>query len=606
MYFPDDLKLMTVAQLRKYAKEQGIELSSSMTKQAIIDKISEAQPERAAAQQSEPRPVRQALIISDDSDDIPVMTVNPRPRPQEASAKPAVSVPRPPAAPPKGNKPAFNLQGARAWHNPQPFAAVPPAAKYAPVQQTQPINVTLSNQRGMTDAKPQVRPVTFTRFGPDVQANPEEEQASAPQRVYRPSYDPSQGRGSAPQSPAQREEVAYTPSARGRELPGMNMGIPEMLATGDCGEGEGVLEIHPDGYGFLRAGNYLPGREDVYVSNAQIRRFSLRSGDYLKGKTRPRREMDRYSAMLYITEINGEEVDERTPRREFEKLTPIYPAKRIKLSGKDHGDLLLRIIDLIAPVGLGQRGLLLTPPQIDRMDILLRIAAAAKAHHPDITVMLLLADERPEEVTAVKARTESDVLYATFDEPPENSVRVSEMVVERAKRLAEAGQDVLILINDFHALSRAYNNLGAVDEGEMRGCLAAGALNKPRQLLGAARNLKEGGSVTMLAAVQQDESNPFSRMVLEDLRHVVNAMLVFDEGLDRKGLRPAVSLSKSRTMKADALHTKDEQEAVDKLHSLLHAKGDEEALGMLVSMLEKTNTNREFVSRLDSWLDMMK
>lgn len=598
MYFPDDLKAMTVAQLRKYAREQGVELSSSMTKQAIIDKITASQPEREI-EKSEPRPVRQAMIIADDSDDIPVMTVNPRPRPQETPAKPSVSMPRAPVAPPKGNKPAFNLQGARAWHNPQPFATVPPAAKYAPVQQTQPINVTLSNQQGMTDARAQTRPVGFTRFGPE-QSTPGA--APTPQRVFRPLQEAPAARGAMPAAPA-REEVAYTPAARGRDLPGM--GIPEMLATGDCGDGEGVLEVHPEGYGFLRAGNYLPGREDVYVSNAQIRRFALRSGDYIKGKTRPRREMDRYSAMLYITDINGEEVDDLSPRREFEKLTPIYPAKRIKLSGRDNNDLLLRIIDLWAPVGFGQRGLLLTPPNIDRMGILLRIAAAAHAHHPDLTVLLLLADERPEEVTAVKARTDSDVLYATFDEPPVNSVRVSDMVVERAKRLAEGGKDVLILINDFHALTRAYNNLAAGNEDELRGCMAAGAFNRPRQLLGAARNLKEGGSITMLAAVQQDDSNAFSRLVLEDLRHVVNASLVFDQDLIKKGVQPAVSLSKSYTLKGDALHTKDEQEALHKLRALLRTKEDEEALGIMISMLEKTNTNREFVSRLDSWLDML-
>ncbi len=299
-------------------------------------------------------------------------------------------------------------------------------------------------------------------------------------------------------------------------------------------------------------------------------------------------------------------MEELSPRKEFEKLTPVYPAKRLKLSGRTVSDPLLRIIDLMAPVGFGQRGLLVTPPGVDRMDILLRMAEAARDRYPDLTIMVLLADERPEEVTAVKARTECDVLYATFDEPPENSVRVSEMVVERAKRLAEGGKDVLVLINDFHALSRAYNNLPARDEEELRGCMSAGAFNKPRQLLGAARNIKEGGSVTMLAAVQQDDNNAFSRLVLEDLRHVVNSMLVFDEALMLKGVTPALSLSKSYTMKDDALHTKDELEAVDKLRALLRTKSDEEALSLLLSMLEKTNTNREFVSRLDDWLNMMQ
>ncbi len=606
MYSLEELKKMTVAQLRKYAKEQGIELSAGLNKQQVVETIHDAQSEREEAAQSlataAVRPaVRQALIISDDSDDIPVMTVNPKPRAAvpPAPAKPSVSIPRPTPPPPKGNKPAFTLQGARAWHNPQPFAAVPPPGKFQG-QQTQPINMVLSNQQGMTDAAPVVRSALYTRFGPDVTSQPPEApavQPPVPQRIYRA--------GIAPAPPSIPEEPSYS-AQRGREIVGSLQAVPEMMAAGDCGEGEGVLEVHPDGYGFLRTGNFLPGRNDVYVSNAQIRRFSLRTGDFVKGKTRPQREMDKYSAMLYITAINGEDVDERTPRREFERLTPIYPQKKIKLSDREHSDMELRVIDLFAPIGFGQRALVTLPFGADRAAFYKKALSSVKDNYPDMHRILLLVNERPEEVTAIQNEVDCEVRHATFDEPPENNVRVCDMVIERAKRLAECGKDVLIVLNDLGALSRAYRGMSGESSYGQSGSLGAGIPGKAKKLLGAARNLKEGGSITVIAILQGIEENTAGKAVAEELHSVMTETLVFDAALRKKGAPAPISLSRSFTVKGDALLTRDEAEMMGKLRPMIAQKSDEEAMSLLMSIMEKTTTNRELTSRFDAWMALLQ
>lgn len=604
MYSLDELKKMTVAQLRKYAKEQGVELSAGLNKQQIVETIHNAQPEREETAQSlataAVRPaVRQALIISDDSDDIPVMTVNTKPREQTppATARPSVSIPRPTPPPPKGNKPAFTLQGARAWHNPQPFAATPPASKFQG-QQTQPINMILSNQQGMTDAAPVVRTSLYTRFGPEGAHSAGENETAPPpaqQRVYRA--------GAVSRVPA-AEEAPHMPPRR--EFVGSLQAVPELMATGDCGEGEGVLEVHADGYGFLRTGNFLPSRDDVYVSNAQIRRFSLRTGDLIKGKTRPQREMDKYSAMLYITSINGEDVDERTQRREFERMTPVYPQKRIKLSDREHSDMELRVIDLFAPIGFGQRALIAMPYAADRAAFYKKVLASIRDNYADVHRMLLLVDERPEEVTAIRAEVDCEVRYATFDESPENCARVSDMVIECARRLAEAGKDVVIVLNDLHALARAYKGYSNEEGFEKNSLSGFGALGKAKKLLGTARNLKEGGSVTVIAILQGAGESAAGKAIMEELQGVLTEKLVMDEELAQNGFPVSISLSESRTIRGETLLTRDEADMMGRLRPLISRKQDADALALLMSIMEKTTTNRELTSRFDAWMDMLQ
>ncbi|MDD4709846.1 MAG: transcription termination factor Rho [Eubacteriales bacterium] len=604
----EELKVMTVAQLRKYAKEQGIELVTNMAKQAIIDKIYAAQPkpeEKSESEQQKKVPARRALIISDESDDIPVMTVNTRSRSAQAPIKPAapaVSAPRPTPQPPKGNKPAFTLQGARAWHNPQPFATQQTGSKYAP---------SLGTPLIAGDTKPAYKPA-FTRFGPDVSAQPEiAPQSPQPQHVFRPAYAQQEPRRTLVPKPSQPSGMpgdTYFPSSplNARESRAEDNGAPEFLSAGDVGEGAGVLDIHPDGYGFLRAGNYLPSLKDIYVSNAQIRRFALRNGDYIEGKTRPQREMDRYSALLFINKINGEEVTGRPPRRDFDKLTAIYPHRRIKLSSRTHKNLALRMIDLFSPIGFGQRALMVVPRQMDTAAFFGAVAASTKENYPELTAMLLLVDEKPEEITAIKNKVDAEILYTTFDEPPENTARVSDMVVERAKRLAESGRDVLLMLNDFTALCRAYNNMMPQSARELRGGLVAGALTKPKQLLGAARNLKEGGSITVVAAIIGEEEGTLGSAVMDEVQSVVNAKVIFDDALHISGVEPPYSLQKSQTTQGNALLTRDESEVVGHVRELTKGRSDEEAGRLILSMMEKTDTNREFTTRFDSWMEIEK
>ena len=302
------------------------------------------------------------------------------------------------------------------------------------------------------------------------------------QRVDTPKQD--YPRPAAPREYAPRRENAYVPDPNA-----INPGVPEMLATGECMDGYGVLEVHPEGYGFLRAENYLPGNKDVYVSIAQIRRFGLRNGDYVVGKTRPQREGDRYNAMIYISEINGEPPENAARRKPFESLVPIYPDERLRLEDPNgHGDLALRLIDMLAPIGKGQRGMIVSQPKAGKTTLLKKIANAITRNYPDVHLIVLLIDERPEEVTDMKRSIEGEVVYSTFDEAPENHTRVSEMVLDRAQRLVEQGATwwccSIPSLRLAHALSPS-------------SCRRPGG--PALYNLGAARNIENGGSLTIIA-----------------------------------------------------------------------------------------------------------
>lgn len=609
MYTIEELQKMTVAQLRKYAREQGIELPAGFVKADIVEKIHSSQP-AGIEQSAPPAPVRRAVIIADDSDDVPVMTVNSRPRPQEDS-RPAVSAPRPSAPLPKGNKPPFTLAGARAWHNPQPFTAQNmPAGRYAPQQQTQPINMTLNSRQGMTDARPVQRTPVYTRFGPESQNKPEESPQATQQRHYMAMVDKALGRvgEAAVRAPKEAEETPVAPAAslapaavpqNQPTRPRDPAPFPEVMAAGDMGEGEGVLEIMPDGYGFIRAGNYLPGDDDVYISNAQVRRFNLRNGDLVKGKTRPKRDMDRYSAMLYITHLNGVEVDERAERRDFDTLQCQYPVKKIKIADRTHPNTLLRCISLFAPIGFGQRAMLSVPEGTSATDILLSIADSACDNYPDMAVLLLLVGAMPEEVSYVKQRTRAETLHASFDMAPDNGSRVSEMVMCRARRLAETGKDVLVLIDDFAALTQTY---AAMHQGDCWLNPSQATLTRACRLLGNARSIKDGGSVTVLAAVTRRDT-PFDGAVLENVRRVVNCCVSLEDGLC--GGKAGLSVSGSFTMHDDNLLTHDENEMVKRLRPIMASRSDKESMEMILSMMEKTTTNRELTGRFDTWYAML-
>ena len=390
-----------------------------------------------------------------------------------------------------------------------------------------------------------------------------------------------------------------------RELGTSNPAVPEMLATGECGDGSGILEIHPEGYGFLRAENFLPGNKDVYVSIAQIRRFGLRTGDHITGKTRPQREGDKYSALLYITDVNGTHPDELRDRVSFDDLTPVYPSKRITLENSaDNSDLAIRLVDLIAPIGFGQRALIVAPPKAGKTTILSKIANAITRNYPDVHVMVLLVDERPEEVTDLRESIQGEVLASTFDEMPENHVRLAEMVLERAQRLVEQKKDVVVLMDSITRLSRAYNAVAPQTGRAMSGGLAPGVLHKPKRFFGAARNIREGGSLTVIATALVETGSRMDDIIFEEFKGTGNMELVLDRELSEKRVFPAVNLQKSGTRRDELLLSQKELDGIRSIRGVLSSANAKDATEQLLSMMEKTKCNADLFARLQDWITM--
>ena len=329
------------------------------------------------------------------------------------------------------------------------------------------------------------------------------------QGYQQPSYQQGYQQQSYQAAYEQQSEESFRRPDRpegyyNKEYGTSNPAVPGLLEGGECGDCEGVLEVLPDGYGFLRSDNYLPGNKDIYVSIAQIRRFGLRTGDLVTGKTRPSKEGERFLALLYITAINGIDPEEAMKRKPFEELVPIYPNERLTLeyddgTGAKDQNLAIRLVDLIAPIGKGQRGLIVSQPKSGKTTLLKNIANGITNNYPDVTLIVLLIDERPEEVTDMQRSIKGEVLYSTFDELPEHHTRVAEMAQERAMRLVEQGKDVVVLIDSITRLTRAYNITIPATGKTLSGGMDPGALHKPKRFFGAARNIENGGSLTIIA-----------------------------------------------------------------------------------------------------------
>ncbi|MDD6887956.1 MAG: transcription termination factor Rho, partial [bacterium] len=378
-----------------------------------------------------------------------------------------------------------------------------------------------------------------------------------------------------------------------------NPAVPEMLQTGECGDAEGVLEVLPDGYGFLRSENYLSGPHDVYVSIAQIRRFGLRTGDLVTGKTRPSKENERFLALLYITAVNGvdpEKLSERTP---FENLVPIFPDERYTLErvGRKN-DLSIRLIDLIAPIGKGQRAMIVSQPKAGKTTLLKSIANGIADNYPDTHLIVLLIDERPEEVTDMQRSIRGEVLYSTFDELPEHHTRVAEMVLERAMRLVEHGKDVVILMDSLTRLARAYNLTIPPTGRTLSGGMDPGALHKPKRFFGAARNIENGGSLTVIATALSETGSRMDDMVYEEFKGTGNMEIHLDRKLSEKRIFPAIDIYKSGTRRDDLLLSQSELEGVRTIRRVLSGGNPAEVTEQLIGMLDKTSTNEEFLQRV--------
>ena len=366
------------------------------------------------------------------------------------------------------------------------------------------------------------------------------------------------GSGMKPaQAPAEQPDIGlYKPKPLGfydEEYGTSNPVVPQMLKAGLLGSGHGLLEVQPGGYGFLRAQNGTPGADDIYVSIAQIRRFNLHSGDEIVGKTRPKRMGDRYNALMYIESVNGENPEIARVRRPFDSLTPIHPNRRLTLEGEgEPGDPSMRLMDFIAPIGLGQRALIVAPPKAGKTILLQKIARAIEKNHPDIELMILLIDERPEEVTDIRRSVRANVFYSTFDSPQENHVRVADMVYERAQRLVEQGKNVVVLMDSLTRLARACNALSPGGRA-MSGGLAPGALDRPKRFFGAARNIEEGGSLTMIATVLVETGSRMDDIIFEEFKGTGNAEIKLDRVLSEARIFPAIDLAKSGTRHEDLL-----------------------------------------------------
>lgn len=362
----------------------------------------------------------------------------------------------------------------------------------------------------------------------------------------------------------------------------------------------GILEVMQDGYGFIRSANYLPGENDVYVSPSQIRRFNLKTGDILEGNTRIKTQQEKFSALLYLSKINEMDPMKAMHRKNFEDMTPIFPNERLSLEcGKT--STAMRIMDLMSPIGKGQRGMIVSPPKAGKTTLLKQVALSVQKNNPEVHLLILLIDERPEEVTDIRESIEGpnvEVIYSTFDELPEHHKRVSEMVIERAKRLVEHKKDVMILIDSITRLARAYNLTVPPSGRTLSGGLDPAALHMPKRFFGAARNMREGGSLTILATALVDTGSKMDDVVFEEFKGTGNMEMVLDRGLSEKRVFPAIDLPKSSTRRDDLLLTQDEKDAAYRIRKAFSSMRNDEAVEKIIDLFRKTRNNREFVEMI--------
>ena len=359
----------------------------------------------------------------------------------------------------------------------------------------------------------------------------------------------------------------------------------------------GILEIlENNNFGFLRCKNYLTSSEDIYVSPSQIRRFNLKTGDEVIGKVREAKEGEKFKALLYVDKVNGEHPEKAIGRRAFENLVPIYPAERIRLEGSNPLDLSSRMMDIICPIGKGQRGIIVAPPKAGKTTLLKKIAQSITNNNPEVVLIVLLIDERPEEVTDMQRSINGEVIYSTFDEEPQNHAKVSQIVLERAKRIVEQGKDVVILLDSLTRLSRAYNLTITPTGRTLSGGLDPGALIMPKKFFGAARNIEGGGSLTILATALVDTGSRMDDMIFEEFKGTGNMEVHLDRKLQERRIFPAIDIYKSGTRKEDLLLTDEEKEVAYSIRKVMYRDGNiENITEKLINMLSKTKNNKEFI-----------
>lgn len=586
---------MTVLELRKVAKDMNVKLGAGISKQGIVDKLNAvaalAKPAAEDVQEAA-QPVRHASIITDDEfeeNDVPssgytprpVRPVTPRPAPANGGASSLSSI--------SAKAPAFTMEGSRAWHNPRAYnnnyQRPAPNNTWNQPRSTVPQDPrsTVGAPVRTPNAPQQPARPSYQRFGPEkdtpAYTRPDYTQPQQPRSdfgTYRADYAAPQ----QPQQPASQREMSPN----------------EILMTGECGDCEGILEVLPDGFGFLRTGSLLAGKNDVYVGNVQVKRYGLRTGDHLAGKTHPQRDMDKNNALLYITEVNGQEPEEKTARPLFDELTAIYPKRKLNLSARYKEDVFLRTMDLMCPVALGQRALVSVQNGVNINDVLVKLSVAVSAAAPKAKVMTLLVDERPEEVTEMKERLRGEAYAATFDLSAEMTVKTAEMVLEMAMRQAEQKKDVILLVNSLTRLCKACNIAAPQTARLLPNGLVAGGLTRARKFFAAARNLREGGSLTIIALQEVNGKNPLDDLMAAEMENTCNMHAKLLPGMGR--MQPAVDVAACQNKRLDLLLTPDEIKAADIVRLSLNGKPVDECCRMLEDMVAASSDHDTLVQQI--------
>ena len=575
----NELNEMTVLQLRKLAKEHSIVLGAGIGKAGIIEKL------------------------------LPALSGDSCPETGDSTEAEHLSEPKFQAAWHNNDTPRYSAR---------PAYQAPGSAPRPAWQNTTPSGQHLTHEQ--QHAQP-LRPGGFTpRFGPSASVqspvsnasdNAEQPAASVSSPLPEKRISHSNESGFGPRAfgplstPQQRTPEPFSPiqvQDTGIQAPTLE----ELLSSGDYEEGGGILELHPDGYGFLRNANFQPSTKDIYVSMAQIRRFGLRTGDLIRGKIRPQREGDKYAALLYISSVNDVPEEEAFNRPLFDELTPVYPSRRISLESKDIRSFPdMRLIDLIAPLGFGQRGLMLCPPNTGKTEIMKHFASVVCENYPDVNVLMLMIDVNPEDVTLLRDSVPCSVLASTFDQTPEAHLRLSEIVLERAMRLVEQQKDVVLIVDSLTRLAKIYTTAAAQQGRSLPGMVNPSSLFRAKRLFGAARACKEGGSLTVLAAMDIATGSKVDDSVVEEFKGTANMELTLDQNVARAGVTPSLNLQLSYTKNADILLDDRQKEGLSLIRTMLGSTSSSVAIPQLVSMMEKTDTNAALLLKMKDWFALM-
>lgn len=556
----EKLETLSLAKLKEFAKEQEIKGYGSMRKAELIDILCE----KAGEKEGKSAPAD-------------VSTGNEEP---SVSAGEAVK---------QAEEPARR-------------AAEPAKGEKAPAQtQATSVNRTNPNDKKRTVVR------SYRQEGPQRTSNYRQSQGDSMERSdrqdrpeQRQDRNERQDRNDRQDRQDQRQEMNRIESVRetAEEARPEFQPSPELQELDSGVDAYGILEVMPDGFGFIRCENYLPGENDVYVAPSQIRRFNMKTGDIIQGSRRVKTAAEKFAALLFVKYINGYPASAAEHRPNFENMTPVFPDKRLHMETTGRNTTAMRVLDLLSPIGKGQRGMIVSPPKAGKTTLLKQVAKAVTVNHPDMHVIILLIDERPEEVTDIKESITGnnvEVLYSTFDELPERHKRVSEMVIERAKRLVEHGRDVIILLDSITRLARAYNLTVAPSGRTLSGGLDPAALHMPKRFFGAARNMREGGSLTILATALVDTGSRMDDVIYEEFKGTGNMELVLDRKLSEKRIFPAIDILKSGTRRDDLLLTREESEAVDLIRKATNTLKPEDAVEKILDLFTRTRTNREFV-----------